>query len=69
MFAANDIELLATKRSKADGTHPDVARGRGGHMITYADPMFPCYSPDLNWAIEKAWREVQRRVLARATDC
>ena len=34
VFAANEIELLATKRSKADGTHPDVARGRGGHRTS-----------------------------------
>ena len=37
-------------------------------MAAYRDEMFPAYSPDINWVIEKAWREVQRRVLARSTE-
>ncbi|XRB04624.1 hypothetical protein NFJ02_21g45750 [Pycnococcus provasolii] len=43
VFAANEIELLATKRSKADGTHPDVARGNA--QLRRAP-----------WVLRRAWR-------------
>jgi hypothetical protein len=63
---ANKIKGMFSKRCKADGFHPDRAKGPGGHMKDWVEARFPCYSPDFNGPIEKAWRECQRRVMARA---
>ena len=68
-LAANDIQLLATPRLDVDG-EPDTARGAFGRMVHYPldDLRFPCYSPDINGAIEKSWREVALRVLERRAE-
>jgi hypothetical protein len=67
-FLQNHITGMFSFRSKADGSHPDRAPGPGGHMKDWVRKRFPCYSPDFNGPIEKAWRECQRRVMARAAN-
>ena len=68
-LSTNDIQLLATPRLNVDG-EPDTARGAFGRMVHYPldDLRFPCYSPDINGAIEKSWREVALRVLERRAE-
>ena len=63
-----NIMGMFSYRKMADGTHPDRTPGPGGHMKDWFDKRFPCYSPDFNGPIEKAWRECQRRVLKRAKE-
>ena len=65
LLANRNIYLMSSLRKKADGSHPDRAPGPGGHLKNWSDAYFPCYSPDLNGPIEKAWRECQNRVLKR----
>ena len=67
-LAAAGIRIMGSFRKKADGTHPDRAPGRGGHMVDYPHRQFPCYTPDGNGAIEKVWREHGQRVLDRAKE-
>jgi len=68
-ISTNDIQLLATPRLNVDG-EADTARGAFGRMVHYPldDLRFPCYSPDINGAIEKSWREVALRVLERRAE-
>ena len=62
----NGIHLLGIQRRSANG-EVDVAAGRGGHWAPQGIA-FPAYSPDINGAIEKVWRELQVRVLKRASE-
>ena len=62
----NGIHLLGIQRRSANG-EVDVAAGRGGHLVPQGIA-FPAYSPDINGAIEKVWRELQVRVLKRASE-
>lgn len=60
------IKRVIAPRRKADGSPDNFHGGTWGR--TEAFDGFPMYSPDINAPIEKAWREVQTRVLNRITE-
>ncbi len=63
------MKIVGSPRTNRATGQPDRAPGRGGHLYTYDEKeYFPAYSPDINGPIEKVWREIQSRVLARCEE-
>jgi len=69
------FRILGTFRMDPDGNPDRVPHGTPGNagfyykLYPFEDgERFPAYSPDLNGVIEKCWRELQRRYMARAAE-
>ena len=67
LLEENEISLMASKWRSGDGTHSDVARGRGGHMTTQVGKFFPTHSPGMNGPIKKIGNAINMCKLATRT--